>query len=65
MAKAKGENKITLNEATLCEIVSAWLNSGGPFAKTPVTILTVKGAYDETYEFTFTQGAPVKEADPA
>jgi len=67
MAKAKGENKISLNTETLCDIVSDWLNSGGPFSKSPITVTGVKGSYDDTFEFTFEQGKPekVKAPEPA
>jgi hypothetical protein len=65
MAMAKGENKITLNTETLCDIVSGWLNSGGPFAKNPVNVTSVKGKYDDTFDFTFEQGKPEKQVDQA
>jgi hypothetical protein len=64
MAKAKGNNKISLNAETLCEIVSDWLNSGGPFAKSPITVTGVKGTYDDTFDFTFEQGKPALTEKP-
>ena len=61
MAMAKGKNSITLNSATLCEIVSEWLNSGGPFAKNPVKVTDLKAtSYNESYEFAFTQSVSGK-----
>ncbi len=59
MARTKGKNTITLNGATLCDIVQDWLNAGGPFAKSPVKVTDVKSeTYNETFSFSFEQNEP-------
>lgn len=64
MAKGKGINKITLNEQALCLVISDWLNSGGQFSKTPITILSAKQNYEETFDFTFAPIETEKEEAP-